>query len=207
MDMNEVVASTWQHNALRFFTATLLAVAGVGTPVVSAAECYPHCKRVQPNLYGDPRCGPRDLVAQPLSTPFPTFETKGSRCDFREPRRHAGPPAVAATPQTASHPTSSVRHVPIPGANDPITGASGSATGAGGTGTGASDPGRSRSGFERDVGFNDAFGTRVDEFRSAPRAPAGAGGVGVGGTGGVGVGAGGVGAGGVGAGGAIHGRP
>jgi len=202
MDMNEVVASTWQHNALRFFTAALLAVVGVGTPAVSAAECYPHCKRVQPELYGDPRCGPRDLVTQPLSTRFPTFETKGSRCDFREPRRHAGPPAVAATPQRPSHPASSVRHVPIPGANDPITGASGSATGAGGTGAGASDPGRSRSGFERDVGFNDAFGTRVDEFRSAPRAPAGAGGVGVGGTGGVGVGAGGVGAGG-----AIHGRP
>jgi hypothetical protein len=201
MDMNEVVASTWQHNVLSFFAAALLAVVGVGAPAVSAAECYPHCKRVQPDLYGDPRCGPRDLVTQPLSTPFPTFETKGSRCDFGEPRRHAGPPAVAATPQTPSHPASSVRHVlPVTGANEPVIGASGSATGAGGTGTGASDPGRSRSGFERDVGFNDAFGTRVDEFRTAPRAPAGAGGVG--GAAGVGIGAG-VG----GAGGAIHGRP
>jgi len=188
MDTNEMAASTWQHRVLSFLALALLAVVCIALPTVSVAGCYPHCKPVRPSLYGDPRCGPRDLVAQPLSTPFPSVEMKALRCDFREPRRHAGPPAVAATPQTPSPPVPAAWHVGVPGANETGTGASGQ---------------QSRSGFDRDVGFNDGFGTRADEFHAAPRAPAGAGGLG-GGAGGVGLGAGGLGPG---AGGVARGRP
>ena len=182
MGMNSMAASAWQHNVATFFAAALLATVCVGTRIVSAAECARHCNHVQPKLYGDPRCGPRDLVRAPLSTQFPAAEAKASRCDSRERPKQAHHPAPPVTPQPPSPSASSLGNLPA-GANAP--------------GTGASDPGRPQPrGIDRDVGFNDAFGTRVDEIRAAPRAPAGLGGVGgaggVGATGGVGA-AGGVG--------------
>jgi len=186
MGMNAVAASVLQCNATTVIAAALVAAVCIGTHGVSAAECGPHCNRnVQPNLYGDPRCGPRDLVRSPSSTQFPTPETKASRCDSRERPKQAHHHVPAVTPQPPSPSASSVGNVPAIGANSPGMG------GASGASAGATDPGRpqTRTGVDRDVGFNDAFGTRVEELRAAPRAPpAGAGGLGT-------------------AGGASHGRP
>lgn len=170
MGMNSMAASAWQRNVTTFFTAALLATVWVGTRTVSAAECDPHCNRVQPNLYGDPRCGPRDLVRAPLSSQFPDAKAKASRCDSRERPKQAHHRAPPVMPQPSSPSASSLGNLPA-GANSP--------------GIGASDPGRPQPrGIDRDVGFNDAFGTRVDEIHAAPRAPAGLGGVG--GAGGIG---------------------
>jgi hypothetical protein len=200
MDVHAVVASAWQCNMLRFFAAALLAVVSVETRTASAAECGSHCDLdIQTNQYGDPRCRPREIVPKNSATPFPAFEGTGLRCDFRRRRlvRHHAP---SVTPQRPS-PAPLARQVPIPGAKVPGSGASD-------PGTGASDPGRQQPrAVDRDVGFVDTFGTRVDESHAAPRAPAGAGGVGAAGgagAGGLGVGAGGLG---VGAGGAARGRP
>jgi len=171
MGMNSMAASAWQRNVATFFTAALLATGCVGTRTVSAAQCDPHCNRVQPNLYGDPRCGPKDLVRAPLSAQFPDAEAKASRCDSRERPKQAHHRAPPATPQPPSPSASSLGNPP--GANAP--------------GNGVSDPGRPQPrGIDRDVGFNDAFGTRTDEIHAAPRAPAGFGVGGVGGAGGVG---------------------
>jgi hypothetical protein len=215
MNVDAVAGSALQRNVSRFFAAALLVVICVEAQPVSAAECGPNCDlNAQPSLYGDPRCVPRPIVPKDTPTPFPAFHSNGPHCDFQVRRRqtHHHPPSV--TPQTPSASAAALRRAPGAGKNVLVNGANQSGaggkpgTGASDPGTAATDPGRQvpRS-VDRDVGFADAFGTRVDELHAAPRAGGmGAGGLGVG-AGGVGVG--GVGAGGlgIGAGGVARGRP
>ena len=190
MDVDAVAGLALQRHVLRYFAAALSAVICVEACPVSAAECGTNCNlNVQPRLHGDAGCVARPVVPKDTSAPFPAFESNGPHCDFQLRRRQAH------------------RHAPsvVNGANQSGAGGNQPGTGAGDPGTAATDPGRQvpRS-VDRDVGFADAFGTRLDELRAAPRAGGiGAGGLGVG-AGGLGVGAGGLG---IGAGGVARGRP
>jgi hypothetical protein len=215
MDVDAVARSALQRNVLRFFAATLLAVICIEAPPVSAAECGQNCDlNVQPRQSGDPRCVPRPIVPKDTSTPFPAFQSNGPHCDFRVRRRQAHHQAPSLTPQTPSTSAATLQRAPGAGKNVVVNGANQSGAGGNQPGSGASDPGTAATdpsrqvprSVDRDVGFADAFGTRVDELHASPRA----GGIGVGAGGlGVGVGAGGLGAGGVavGAGGVARGRP
>jgi hypothetical protein len=166
MDMNAIMASMPPRKIPGVLAAAALSwIVGIGPGSATAEECNPHCDRVQPVPYGDPRCGPRDIARPSSTTPSPRSETKTSRCDTRERPRQAGQRSKPTPPQNSPLPSPSPGQALAAGANAPATPA-----------TGASDPGAQipRSAFERDVGFNDPFGSRVDEAHPAPRGVAGA---------------------------------
>jgi len=140
MSVDAVATSSWLRDVIRFFAATLLAVICLEPRPVSAAECGPNCNLpVQKNLYGDPRCAPQEIVPSDFSTPFPAFEREGTHCDLRVRRKQAYQHPPSVTPQTPSLRAPTLGNAPVAGAN-------------------GADRQQSR-GVERDVGFDDAFGT------------------------------------------------
>ena len=132
MGSGVVVASAWSLNVPRFLAAALFTVVCLGTSGVSAAEGDRNAdRRVHPSQYSDPRCESRRIG--------PNLERVETRCDLRESRRKAVQPAPSAKTQLPSHPPPSAGQAPV---------------------TSATDPGQQQSrGVDRDVGFDDPFGT------------------------------------------------